>query len=330
MSSVTSSAGALNAIDSKSIVYRPRASLGRDTSTLVVDYDLSRHRDLAPLCWACCEMEDLPDGWRDITFEVHPYDALVQVRRDLYAISSRLAPKGELQVTIPSRSGAPKIAETLNLLFTQVITSRSRGVHHFVCRKPIPQTFTELPIIVEYKDEMLSRNLQFHTRPGLFSHGRIDPGTAFLLRSVQIQPTQAVLDVGCGYGAIGLVFAAQGAGITMLDVDARAVKAARHHLGLNNLEGTVILADCLEELEDNSFDVVVTNPPTHSGSQTLRHLFAGMARVARRSGRVILVVRRHLNYEKWLGSFGNLSRLAEDGQYKILEVKQPIYRGMKC
>ncbi len=70
--------------------------------------------------------------------------------------------------------------------------------------------------------------LQFETKPGLFSKGEIDKGSSLLIDRMEISSTDTVLDLGCGYGAIGLVAArmANRGTVWMVDTDVRAVQYA--------------------------------------------------------------------------------------------------------
>ena len=74
------------------------------------------------------------------------------------------------------------------------------------------------------EEEIRGRKYRFHTGAGVFSHDRIDPGTRLLIETMEVRPAHSVIDVGCGYGAIGIVAAhlASVGRIVMVDCDARA------------------------------------------------------------------------------------------------------------
>ena len=90
------------------------------------------------------------------------------------------------------------------------------------------------------------------SRHGLFSGRSLDEGTALLLRELEaLEPTPRVLDLGCGYGAIGLTLAARwpASRIDMVDTDIRAVEASAENIERNRLDNaTVMLSDGIRQL----------------------------------------------------------------------------------
>ncbi len=72
--------------------------------------------------------------------------------------------------------------------------------------------------------------LEIDTYPGVFSHGKIDKATDFLLRSIEFSVTDKVLDIGCGSGVIGLIAAKQVSEVECTDVDTRAVALTDHNI----------------------------------------------------------------------------------------------------
>ena len=134
----------------------------------------------------------------------------------------------------------------------------------------------------------------FLTDRGVFAHAGIDPGTRLLVESMRIEPSDHVLDLGCGYGPIGLVAAyLAGEGhVALVDVNERAVNLAAQNarrLGLHNVE--VLQGDGTQPVADWSFDVVVTNPPIRAGKATLRRLIREVHTVLRPGGRFYFVAR---------------------------------------
>ena len=105
-------------------------------------------------------------------------------------------------------------------------------------------------------------------------------------------------------------------------MDARAIKLARRNLRLNGHPGEAYLKIQPYDFVDDAFDVVLSNPPTHAGSETLRQLFSEMVRVCRPAGYVAVVVRERLNYEKWLVGLGDVSILAKADGYKVIRIRK--------
>jgi 16S rRNA (guanine1207-N2)-methyltransferase len=139
-------------------------------------------------------------------------------------------------------------------------------------------------------------SLQFLSRPGVFSYTRLDDGARALVESMEINPADRILDMGCGCGANGC-FGARQAGpdgsVVFVDSNLRAVALAEHNARLNGIERfeTVASAD-MNELASRSFDVVLANPPYYAQS-TIAQLFIEKAEsLLRPGGRLYLVTRQ--------------------------------------
>ncbi len=301
------------------IVYRAELESRWPASSLVVDYDISRLRRANNPATRCAELADVNEHAERVVMFVAKYDALEQIERDLAAASRIVAPGGELRVVVPRKSGLSRIRALAQRAFAHVQSAKTSDGDLLLARAPTAFEPPEPVSHVAYDDGRSGRRLAFRTRPGMFSPAGIDLGTELLLEHMPDVAGRCVLDVGCGYGAVGLVAAARGAAVTMLDADARAVKLARENAGRNGLAVETVLDDRVRQPRA-SFDFVLSNPPTHAGSVALQALFDGMTQACRRNGYVLLVVRQQLNYEKWLAGMGRVERLATEAGYKILKI----------
>ena len=148
------------------------------------------------------------------------------------------------------------------------------------------------------------RTLELTTRHGLFSARALDEGTALLLRQLEDLSAQPrVLDVGCGYGAIGLSLAARwpASQVDMVDTDIRAVEASADNIKRNRLDNAfVTLSDGVKELKDhlNSYDLVVSNLPAQAGNDAIDQLLLDAYDALKDGGSLALVavngLRRYL------------------------------------
>src|SRR5688572_15838237 len=107
-------------------------------------------------------------------------------------------------------------------------------------------------------------DLRLMTQPGVFSDDAVDPGTELLIEAMRVSPTVKVLDLGCGYGVIGIVaakLAARGH-VTLVDSDIRATRLTQRNLELNGITNAdVVLGDGVHDLPPKAkYDVVVSNP----------------------------------------------------------------------
>lgn len=109
---------------------------------------------------------------------------------------------------------------------------------------------------------------------GVFSKDHVDQASDLLLRTVRIKPKiDRVLDLGCGYGALGIVLGKVYAlDVTLSDVNERALWLARKNCAINHLEAQVVKSRAFESI-DNDFDLIVTNPPIRIGKQALYDIF---------------------------------------------------------
>jgi 16S rRNA (guanine1207-N2)-methyltransferase len=162
---------------------------------------------------------------------------------------------------------------------------------------------------------------------GVFSAGRVDPGTLNLLRSVTTVPAAgAVLDLGCGYGPIAVTLARRAPGVTVwaVDINERAVGLARANavrLGLANL--TAATPDQIPS--DLRFAAIWSNPPIRVGNQALHALLESWLVRLEPTGEAWLVVHRHLGADSlaaWLREQGwTVTRHASKKGYRILLVR---------
>src|SRR3989454_11895490 len=104
----------------------------------------------------------------------------------------------------------------------------------------------------------------FRTDAGVFSGGKIDRGTELLLAALEVGPCELILDLGCGYGAVGIVAArlSEGGHVILTDVNERAVALARKNIAANRIANAEVrLGDLYEPVRDMAFDHIVCNPP---------------------------------------------------------------------
>lgn len=162
----------------------------------------------------------------------------------------------------------------------------------------------------------------FETSAELFSPQAIDRGTLAMLSVVEFGPTDKVLDLGCGYGVVGIV-AAKLIGaerVVMLDNDPAAVALAKRNTCLNGVDGvSVVLSDGFRELGETGFTLILSNPPYHADFSVAKHFIEkGFNRLVV-GGRMYMVTRRELWYKKKLASiFGGVTMHRGEG-YTVFE-----------
>ena len=170
--------------------------------------------------------------------------------------------------------------------------------------------------------------LTFETDSGVFSPGRLDPGTHLLLSAAPTLTAveRRVLDLGCGWGPIACVAALRSpaAEVLAVDVNERALALAAQNAEANGARNvTVNHPDDVDP--DRRFDRILCNPPIRIGRPALRELLGTWLDRLAPAGRAHLVVHRHLGSDslaRWLADRGHgTTRLASKRGYRILEVQ---------
>lgn len=138
----------------------------------------------------------------------------------------------------------------------------------------------------------LGRELTFTTDAGVFSRDGLDRGTEALLNALP-ELSGRVLDLGCGWGAIGVALGKRfpELDIVMTDVNARAADLARRNLAANGVAARVLQGDGFEAVEGR-FDAIVTNPPIRAGKEVVYGLFDRARDFLRPGGALYLVIRK--------------------------------------
>ena len=145
---------------------------------------------------------------------------------------------------------------------------------------------------IEFDAELRGQRLRFATRFGLFSPRAVDEGTRLLLDHIEVNATDDCLDLGCGYGAIGLTLArlAPQGHTVLVDRDVVAVEYARRSVAANGLANAeVLLGDGFEHLGERGFDLVASNLPAKAGNEALYLLLADAYTHLRPGGRCTVV-----------------------------------------
>ena len=159
--------------------------------------------------------------------------------------------------------------------------------------------------------------------PGVFSHGRLDRGSALLLKHLDGLPSGHVLDFGCGAGVLGATVKRRypQSRLTLLDVDAFAVAASRLTLAANGLEGEVISGDGIDAAPAD-LSVILSNPPFHTGVHTNYQASENLLKKSgvhlRKGGEMRLVANSFLRYQPLIeGALGNCQVRAEADGFRI-------------
>lgn len=143
--------------------------------------------------------------------------------------------------------------------------------------------------------------LRLTTDRGVFSRGKIDAGTRLLIEAIELPTQAAVLDLGCGYGPVGLALAVSDPSVRVwaVDVNGRAVELARLNAGKNGVSDRffALNADGREPFGAGPFDVIALNPPIRAGKEVVRGLYRAAGSQLQPDGALYTVLRKRQGAE---------------------------------
>ena len=256
-------------------------------------------------------------------------------RRWLFQAYQSLKNSGRLYISGSNKSGIQSfIKDTTNLFGNGQILAYKKGNR---VSKHVKQSgtctlpdWTSAPGIangswVEFSATIRDQNYLIRSLPGVFSFDHLDVGTKMLLEVVQIKPGCKVLDIGCGYGMIGLYAATHGAGwVDFIDSDLLAVASCKQTLAINRItNSTVYKGDLLGPVASSTYDLIISNPPFHAGRAVNFQIAEAMIKQSYHAlnldGHLIIVANRFIPYDRLVKEiFGNVSFLADTPRFYVL------------
>lgn len=173
--------------------------------------------------------------------------------------------------------------------------------------------------------------LYFDTDSGVFSRLDIDKGTVLLLSALPENMKGPVLDIGCGYGVVGIAVAKAfpACNLILSDVNERAVQLARNNAKQNGVQVETVVSDGYQFLPTTSFSFILQNPPIRAGKKTIYPMFAQAARSLTPDGELWLVIRKQQGAPSaalYLSTlFANVHIPVKKGGYWIFRCTTPLF-----
>ena len=176
--------------------------------------------------------------------------------------------------------------------------------------------------IHELRVDLLGEKMTFLTDAGVFSKKMVDFGSQLLLKCLEVNQGETVLDVGCGYGPLGLSLAkAYGVEATMVDINNRALDLARKNAERNKVEATIFQSNIYEQVK-GKFDHVISNPPIRAGKQVVHEIIEKSKDFLGIGGDLTIVIQKKQGApsakSKMEDVFGNCEIVKKDKGYYIL------------
>ncbi|MDO4291908.1 MAG: methyltransferase [Eubacteriales bacterium] len=171
--------------------------------------------------------------------------------------------------------------------------------------------------------------LKFQTNDKVFSPKAIDAGTISMLSKVNFAPTDKVLDLGCGYGFVG-IYAGQfisPSRITMSDISEDALELAKENIALNHVNGIkVVKSNGLDHIEDSGFTLILANPPYHEDFSVPKNYIEKGYKKLTVGGAMYLVTKRKEWYKKKLIAVFGGTKIYEVNGYYVFMAEKKEYR----
>ncbi len=199
-----------------------------------------------------------------------------------------------------------------------------REEDHYYARRPKSK-----PRLALIRTHLRGHPFEFMTSSSVFSKKRVDSGTRLLIEAMTLPQRGDLLDLGCGYGPVGIAAATFNPNlhVTMIDVNERAAWLARENVKRNQIHNVEVRRGFLyEPVKNANFSSIVCNPPISAGMQVVKTIIKKAPEHLEQNGSFQIVVKSKIEGKRLQDElktvFGNVNILDRKGGYRVLYSKK--------
>lgn len=173
-------------------------------------------------------------------------------------------------------------------------------------------------ITIKFKD----KKFKVYTDNGIFSKEKLDYGTKLLLENITENNLEGqILDLGCGYGIIGIILASlyPNLSVDMCDITERAISLSKENIKNLNLINVNVFKSNIYDKIDNKYNYIITNPPIRAGKEILKEFLFGAKNHLKEKGELWFVMRKNH------GAKSMISDLEKNYKVEIKEKSKGFY-----
>ena len=200
------------------------------------------------------------------------------------------------------------------------MSKNPKRVEHYF--SSTPQSHERFGLV---RTSLCGKPFEFLTASSVFSKRKVDCGTRLLIESMILPKTGYVLDIGCGYGVVGISVAKFNPKlhVIMTDVNARAVRLAKKNLSLNKVTNAEVRYGFFyEPVEDLKFNCVLSNPPVSAGMETVKAIVIGAKKVMAQEASFQMVIRSKIGAKilpaLFTETFSNCEVVSRESGFRVL------------
>lgn len=268
---------------------------------------------------------DLPEHEYDLIALPTLKRSEVELTRDLLQQAHNRLETGGYLVASVNNPKDTWLHDQLRGMFDKVTNVRQKDGCVYWAKKTTPLKKTkDFSCQFDFKER--EHILKVYTRPGVFSHRRLDPGAKQLLNAVDIGETDNVLDMGCGGGAISLAAAKFTSGkVFGVDANSRAVQCLAKGAELNELDNVVPVWNADGQLDiDVEVDLALANPPYFGDHVISQHFVDTCVSVLRPGGALLVVTKQPNWYEAYFDNLLEDVEFFESARYYVVCGRKPL------